>query len=154
MRELTGMLKKLFAKLFTNSNSNTSTNSVSNTNSESYVPYDDYIPYDDEIHEKIRQEALKLLVNAGYSGVSIDVGPLTGCDHLQCDVHGDIHWPNVPIDSVEEMQETFIKCAQNVFLIVFNEVLGPSKLVEGSTKITTYVNDVIIDRNKNYRSEN
>ncbi|MDE2590972.1 MAG: hypothetical protein KGL95_15050, partial [Patescibacteria group bacterium] len=83
-RELTGMLKKLLSKLFTNTSTktNTNTNTNSSTNSEPYIPYDD------EIHEKIRKEAMKLLINAGYSGVSIDVGPLTGCDHSQCDVHG------------------------------------------------------------------
>ena len=85
---------------------------------------------EDGVHEKIKKEITNLLANAGFPNIEVTMTPTSECSHIACYIRVDIHWENIKKDVAKELQESFIACIENTILIAFNEILGPSMLVD------------------------
>ncbi len=110
------MLKKLITKLF---DIRTSTFIGAST-----------LVEEEGTHEKIKREVTSLLTNAGFPNIEVIMTPTSECSHIACYIRVDIHWENIKKDVAKELQESFIACIENTILIAFNEILGPSMLVD------------------------
>ena len=84
----------------------------------------------EDIHEKIRKGILQLLTDAGFPNVAVTIGPQGGCTHERCILNATVYYQNVPTHTANELVDTFYRCAENAARIVFNEVLGPSELID------------------------
>ena len=82
----------------------------------------------DDIHEKIRKGVEKFLSDAGYSNLTVVVGPQGGCSHEKCVIESKAYFSNVRIDTATELCETFHVCAKNAFIIIASEILGKREL--------------------------
>jgi hypothetical protein len=88
----------------------------------------------DDIHEKIRKGIIKLLSDAGYTNLTITIGPKGGCSHENCTITGEIYFPNIPINTATEILDTSNQCILNAAKIVFNEILGPRHIINYNFK--------------------
>lgn len=99
-------------------------------------------PEPDDIHEKIRQGVLKLLTDAGYSNLTVDVGPKNGCSHESCHAEANVDLQNVKRDQITELTETFFKCARSAFVIVVSEIIGNCEILDKNWHTTTNIKDI------------